>query len=91
MESNCHTLGTLHSHADPVLEVLEPEGPQGTPMFHVEHWPGFHDLWLYRTDAGDLRATSAVRGLTPERVAPLEQAIALALEPVSAQAGKDAA
>lgn len=80
MERTTHTLGTLHSHADPVLEVLEPEGPQGTPMFHVERWPGFPDLWLYRTDAGELRATSAVRGLTPERVAPLEQAIAQATE-----------
>ena len=80
MERTTHTLGTLHSHADPVLEVLEPEGPQGTPMFHVERWPGFPDLWLYRTDAGQLRATSPLRDLTPERVAPLEQAIAQVLD-----------
>ena len=63
----------------PSVEVLEPEGPEGTPMFHVERWPGYPDLWLYRTDAGDLRATAPLRGLTPERVTPLERAIEEAL------------
>lgn len=64
---------------DTEIEVLEPEGPEGTVMFHVEHWPGFDDLWLYRTDAGAWRATSAVRGLTPERLAPIARTVEQAL------------
>lgn len=71
---------------DPSIEVVEAEGPQGTPMFHVERWPGFRDLWLYRTDAGDLRATASLRDFTPERVAPLELAIEQALVAAEAEA-----
>lgn len=61
------------------VEVLEPETPAGVKMFHVERWPGLPDLWLYRTDAGELRSALAVRGLTPSRLAPVARAIEDAL------------
>lgn len=62
------------------IEILEPETAAGVPLFHVEHWPGFPDLWLYRTDGGDLRNVSPLRGLTPARLAPVARAIAENLE-----------
>lgn len=52
------------------IEVVEPQvlGPTSVPLFHVESWGAFGELWLFRGDDGEWRSLAPVAGLDGCRV-----------------------
>jgi len=60
----------MNDRIDVQIEVIETQvvAPKGVPLFHVESWGDFGELWLFRGDDGAWRSLMPVAGLDGCRV-----------------------